>query len=91
MDGKRPWETLRRATVVARPFAGDPAVRAGPMCGWMSPIGMARFAKEFPAIDRRCDELGSCRDETSVPLAPAITTSAERATDDGPPAPGLLP
>ena len=72
MDGKHPMGDLAPRNVVAR--AIHRAIqRSGQAHVWLdvSPIGMARFAKEFPAIDRRCDELGIVPGRDLVPVAPA--------------------
>lgn len=94
MDGVHPMGDLAPRNVVARAIHAE--IRGGSKPHvWLdaSPIGMARFAREFPAIDRRCCELGLVPGRDLIPVVPAahylcggVATDDRGRTD----LPGLL-
>lgn len=72
MDGVHAMGDLAPRNVVARAIEAE-IQRSGAAHVWLdaSSIGMARFAQEFPAIDRRCCELGIIPGRDRIPVAPA--------------------
>jgi L-aspartate oxidase len=72
MEGVHPMGDLAPRHVVARALHQE-LVRSGRPHAWLDagPIGMARFALEFPAIDRWCEEHGLVPGRDLLPVAPA--------------------
>lgn len=72
MDGLHPMGDLAPRNVVARAIHAE-IQRSGRPHVWLDagPIGMARFALEFPAIDRRCNELDIVPGRDLIPVVPA--------------------
>lgn len=72
MDGVHPMGDLAPRNVVARAIHAE-IQRSGRPHVWLdaAPIGMARFALEFPAIDRRCNERDIVPGRDLIPVVPA--------------------
>jgi L-aspartate oxidase len=72
MDGLHAMGDLAPRNVVARAIHRE-MERSGTEHVWLdlAPVGAARFAREFPAIDRRCGELGLRPVRDLLPVMPA--------------------
>lgn len=72
MEDVHPMGDLAPRHVVAHTLHQE-LVRSGRPHAWLDagPIGMARFALEFPAIDRWCEERGLVPGRDRLPVAPA--------------------